>query len=159
MNRDMLHAMLTGAVLITSTSTAVAYPIGASVHAAPAVGAAPATPAQPWIDEVRAQVRALGQLDEDWTSYDLAPPNALAVEIALEVVDALALAGHRPAYVVPSADGGISIQYTSEQRAALVEISNAGGVAFMLQASIEAEPEFVDVERAEIGHRLNAFLF
>lgn len=154
----IFFVMLTGANITGITATdAARYPQIPAQRTAAATSY-PTTPQAPWIGEVRAQVSALADLGPDWTSYHLERPSSLAVAVALEIVEAAANAGHRPAYVVPSADGGASLRFSHDERSAIVEVTNAGEIAFMLQFSSEAEPDFVDVERADASERLVSFL-
>jgi hypothetical protein len=89
-----------------------------------------------WYTSLRDQLNLLRGLRKGWDSYSAPTPNELAIEAANQALQTLRTLNATPTAILPSADGGVGICFSSRDRYAHFEFLNIGEVWVLTYGTI-----------------------
>lgn len=110
---------------------------------------------RPWFHEVLARFRRLLVLGDNWNGYGERPVHESAVKRAVNVLDAVGAAGPRPD-VVPTADGGIQIEWSGAGFEVEVEVPPVGPASVLVVDASGKETEMIAGARSSAWRQLRA---
>jgi hypothetical protein len=76
------------------------------------------------------QLSEIGALTENWDSYGAPVPAPQTIEYAKQAIGKLRFSRLLPEIIAPSAEGGISIYFSTGSQKAFIEFLNEGGTLF-----------------------------
>lgn len=86
------------------------------------------SPGRTWLTPALQRIASIATLPANWDSYNADPPNRKAVQHSRIVLNALVNLDFKPASIDPSAEGGICISFSSDDRYGDIECFNSGKV-------------------------------
>jgi len=96
--------------------------------------------------ELRSSLDACATLADNWDSYGAAKPAKHSIEAADRFLQGLFAALFMPSRVIPSAEGGMAVYFSSDNKTAYMEYRNSGEV---ILAMFDDHSEPIIVELAE----------
>src|SRR5262245_29066699 len=87
-----------------------------------------------------ARLSSFLSLEKGWNGYAASPPGDIAVNNALQFLDALPVEELKPARLSPSAVGGVGMTFRRAERKAYVEFYNDGKICALFSDGV-SEPD------------------
>ena len=115
--------------------------------------------ASEWLPAALSRLQMMRSLPADWSSHEAAPPNAVAIRNAGEVLKALSEFDLQPTHINPSAEEGVCISFRNGKKYADIECFNSGDVLAII--SNESSETAWDVSERGIRSavvRVNQFI-
>ncbi|MFZ0052558.1 MAG: hypothetical protein WAK96_12355 [Desulfobaccales bacterium] len=84
-----------------------------------------------WIRNCRHELEQMHHLPNNWNGYGSIPPNANAIKNTQDVLDNLYEMNMAPVSVAPSAEDGVTISITKDNKHAIIECYNDGDIMAM----------------------------
>ena len=81
-----------------------------------------------WVNEKEEEIKRLMLLTKGWNSYDADPPNTIARDNLIKVLNELGAQNFLEGRVTPSAEGGLAIVFNNENKYADIECFNNGEI-------------------------------
>jgi hypothetical protein len=103
----------------------------------------------------------ISNMQKDWDSYGGDPPSINAIQASKEILEELAGALILPSTIVPSAGGGVSIYFMTDQRTVYIESYNQGSQALVMydrHGNAEVLEIDRDISRSEVSARILTYL-
>lgn len=109
-----------------------------------------------WLRNYGYKLEEMRHLPKNWNGYGSLPPNATAIKNTQDVLDNLYEINLTPVSVVPSAEDGITISFTKNNKHAILECYNDGDIMAMTYEG-ENQPDIWQMgsSLSEIKNELN----
>jgi len=101
-------------------------------------------------NQALASLQSLAKLQSNWDSYGAPTPNGTAVENAERILGRMNLFDLTLARIVPSAEGGIGICFSKDDRYADIESSNEGEVIGVRYVGMQP-PTLIETDGTDEG--------
>ena len=108
-----------------------------------------------WFTPICKNLCQLLDLPPNWDSYGAAPPNAIAIDTAEDILELLWDMSVKPSRIAPSVDEGVVISFDAHQGDARIECLNSGEIVAVL-TDARGVPNVREVENDRTEFRATA---